>query len=261
MKSNQISIALLVLTLSASGQEKSVDGITSGKITYEEKVKLEIKLEGDAAQYSSMLPKERKTEKTLSFTSEASLFEDGVNIQDEMASDQGDAGEGVKIKVVTSGSNKIFSDLKNKTVIDQRDFMNRIFLVEKEMSALDWKVTGNQKVILGYPCMEAITQDTAGNKTIAWFAPSINVHSGPAGLGNLPGMVLEADFGDGSRTYIAKSVEPVAQADLKIQRPKEGKKVSNDEYREIVDSKMKEMGVEGGSGSGTVTHMSVTIKN
>lgn len=244
MKQTLSFLAGVILTLSVAGQENSSQEVSSGRITYEEKIKLEIRLEGDAAGMAAMLPKERRSVKLLTFNNTATLFEAGPDVDDEMATGQGEGT--VKIRMVGAGENKTFTDLKSKKVTEQRDFMNRIFLVEKKMPEDPWKMTGNQKAILGYPCMEAIKQDTAGNKTVAWFTPSINIGSGPSGLCNLPGMILEADFNDGSRTYIAKSVEPVNAASLKLQRPKDGKSVTEEEYQAIVDEKMKEMGVEPG---------------
>ncbi len=231
MKSILFSL-LVVFPAALWGQEKSPEGITSGKITYEEIAKLQIKLEGDAPQMAGMLPKERKSEKILTFTEEATLFEDGAsNVEDEMVThDDGDGG--VRIKMIVSGANKTYTDLKDKKVIDQRDFMNRLFLVEKELPEMAWKVTGNQKVILGYPCVEAVKQDTAGNKTIAWFAPSIKINGGPAGFCNLPGMILGVDINGGSRTLTAKSIEPAAPGVMKILKPKDGKKVSEKEYNQ-----------------------------
>lgn len=227
--------------------------VTSGKITFEEKVKIEIKLEGDPAMAAN-LPKERRMEKILTFTGDATLFEDGINSpEDEMSSSHGDGN--VRIRMVASGENKIFTDLRNKKIVDQRDFMNRVFLVEKEFPDTEWKTTGNQKVILGYNCMEASHIDTAGNKTIAWFTPSIAVSGGPAGICNLPGMVLEADVNNGSRLYVAKSVQPMPATDLKIQKPKEGKSVTEDEYKEIVAEKLKEMGIENGGGGNQIRVM------
>jgi GLPGLI family protein len=260
MKSILFTLFLVVFTTAVSGQEHNPAGITSGKITFEEKVKLDIKIEGEGAQMAAMLPKERKTEKILTFTEEATLFEDGNNnAEDEMAPQHSEGGA-VRIRMIVSGDNKTYTDLKNKKVIEQRDFMNRIFLVEKELPETSWKVTGNQKVILNYPCMEAVKLDTAGNKTVAWFAPSIKNSGGPAGLGNLPGMILEVDMNNGTRTLTATSIEPLVANGMKIGKPKDGKKVSEDEYKVIVAEKMKEMGIEQGE-SGGGTQMRIVIKH
>lgn len=251
---NTLLICLLSLTSVVKGQQAGNPG--SGKITYEEKVKLEIKLEGDGAQFASMLPKERKSEKILTFSPEATLFEDGNNNTDEMMATAGHPEGGVRIRMIGSTENKTYTDLKNGTVTDRRDFMNRIFLVEKAVPVTDWKITGNQKQILGYNCIEAYSTDTAGVKTSAWFTPAIPVKGGPAGLGNLPGMILEADINNGSRTYTVKNIEPIALKELKLEKPRDGKKVTDAEYRQIMADKMKEMGVEtGGESSGTNVHI------
>lgn len=246
-----------MLSVISFGQEKPAENSKSGRIYYEEKVKLDIKLEGDAAQYTEMFPKEKKSEKILSFSDEATLFEAGKDIAEDMTQVH---QEGVNIKMMISGDNKVYTDLKNQKIIDQREFMNRMFLVEKEMPVSDWKLTGNQKVIMGYPCMEATKQDTAGVKTIVWFAPSFEIKGGPAGFSNLPGMVLAVDVKDGSHTFLATSVEPVEKGALRIKKPGDGKKVTEDEYKKIVSDKMKEMGMDEGNG-GEGAHVRIIIKN
>lgn len=222
--------------------------IISGKVIYEEMVKIDIRFEGDASAMASNLPKERRMEKILTFDSDEMLFEDGAsNVEDEMAAQDGHGT--MRIRMVTSGENRTYISLKDNKIIDQRDFMNRIFLVEKEIPQSEWKFTGNQKMILGHNCFEATKTDTAGIRTIAWFAPSIKVSGGPAGLCNLPGMILEVDINNGSRVYIAKSIQSIDPKEIKILKPKEGKEVTDQEYRKIVAEKMKEMGVNEGDGN------------
>jgi GLPGLI family protein len=257
MKAKLFGLSLVMLTVVLNGQEKPAENIKSGRIYYEEKVKLDIKLEGDASQYNEMFPKERKSEKILSFSDDATLFEAGKDIAEDMTQVHED---GVNIKMIVSGDNKVYTDLKNQKIIDQREFMNRIFLVEKELPVSDWKITDNQKTILGYPCIEAIKQDTAGVKTIVWFAPSFDIKGGPAVYCNLQGMVLAVDVKDGTHTYLAKSVEAVEKGALKIKKPGDGKKVTEAEYKKIVSDKMKEMGMDEGNG-GEGAHVRIIIKN
>jgi GLPGLI family protein len=247
MKKLLLSFVIMPAALMVSGQGQPP--VSSGKITYEERVKMEIKLEGEAAQLAQNLPKERKSEKILMFAEDVILYQDGVNnAEDEMMQQHGEGQ--VRIRMVAGSENKLYADLRNNVLTEQKDFMNRMFIVEKQIPKTDWKVTGNQKKILGYDCYEAVKQDTGRNRTIVWFAPGIPVKGGPAGICNLPGMVLEADLDSGSRTYIAKSVEAVSPDVLKIQKPKEGKKVTEEEYRTIVAEKMKEMGIEEGTQGG-----------
>lgn len=251
-----MTFAALLFTLLVRGQNTAPADLKSGKIIFEEKLKIEIKLEGDAAAYADMLPKERKTEKALTFSEDASLYEVNKSVEEDMEMAQ---EEGMRIRMVVSGDNKIYTDLKNLKILEQRDFMNRMFLVEKPVPEMNWKVTGNQKIILGYPCMEAYKTDTAGVRTTVWFAPSLSIKGGPSEICNLPGMVLEADFNNGSRIYTAKSIESVPLKDLKLQRPKEGKPVSEKEFGDIVAAKMKEMGIENGQ-PGQNVQMHIMIK-
>lgn len=250
MKTLLLSISFLTAaTLNAQ------QPVTSGRITYEEKVKLNIQIDGGAPPVD--LPKERKSQKLLTFNSEAALFEEGNNnMEDEMAPP---SDGNVRIRMVYSGDSKIYTDLKNEVVTEQRDFMNRIFLVEKINTTEGWKVTGQQKDILGYKSFEAVRQDTTGNRTVVWFTPSIPVKAGPAGLGNLPGMVLEADYNSGSRVFTAKNIETAVPEAEKIAKPKDGKKVTEAEYKAIVAEKMKEMGIEHGGEGGN--QMRVVIRH
>jgi GLPGLI family protein len=256
MKSILCSLTIGIFSFTAFGQESSPEGPISGKITYEETVKLQIRIEGDAPLMADRLPKERKSEKVLTFTSNATLFEDGNNnVEEEMVNHDGAEG-GMRIRMVGAGSNKTYTDLKNKVVIEQRDFMNRLFLVEKEIPETSWKITGNQKVILGYPCSEAVKVDSAGLKTVVWFSPSIKISGGPAGFYSLPGMILEVNVNGGSRILTAKSIENISAHDLKLEKPREGKKVTEEEFRKIVSDKMKEMGMEqGAEGGGDQIHI------
>lgn len=140
---------------------------------------------------------------------------------------------------------QLYLDLKNQKVIEQRDFMSRMFLIVSEADTLPWKLTGNRREILGTPCFEAVYQkDTI--KTIAWFAPSIPVPAGPGRYNGLPGLILEVNVGDGKRILSAVSVTPGEVASL-ITRPSKGKKVTREEFDKIVEEKTGEMQGEGGA--------------
>ncbi len=249
------SIALMGMA-SLFGQEESATGQPSGKITYEEKVKIEISLEGDAAAFSEMLPKERTSVKELLYRDGLTLFRESRSTGENITMEH---SEGVRIRMVGSGENVIFTDVANGIITEKRDFMNRIFIVERERPARKWKMTGNSKELLGYRCMEAVSSDTSGVMTRAWFAPEFGAKGGPGLFSDLPGMVLEAEINDGKWTFIAKSVEPLSKEEMKLEKPADGKKVTEEEYNAIVEEKMKEMGVEGGSG-GNGTHMRIVIK-
>ena len=224
--------------------------ITSGVVNYSETVKMNIKLEGESSQFAAMLPKERTSQKILYFSPDASLYQLNTEKQEDETISQDIGGASIMVKMVQP-DNKFYADLKGKKTIKQRDFMTRIFLIEQEMKSEGWKLTGNQKSILDYPCQEAVKMEDT-TKIIAWFTPAIPVASGPGKYIDLPGLVLAVDVNNGERMITATSVdlEPVDKAILK--KPKKGKKVSQNEFDKIVEEKNKEMEEQYGSSGGGV---------
>ncbi len=254
MKTLETLVTLLAFIVSSGFNIANGQRIQSGRIIYEEKVKLEIELEGDAAEFASMLPTERTSQKVLYFNDEEVLYENVDNA--ETSSDHEMEANGMMLQVqVVEPDNKTYTNLKNNKQIEQREFMTRMFLIEKELTVLDWRITENQKKILDFQCMEAVYETNEGDKITAWFTPEIPIPGGPDTLLNLPGMVLAADFNDGKKTIAALSVnsEPVDKKVLA--KPKKGKKVSDKEFHKIVEEKMKEMGME--QNEGGVVHQAI----
>lgn len=248
-------MALMCLAF-AYGQEKITAEQPSGKIVFEEKVKIEISIEGEDAALAELLPKERTSVKELLYRDGFTLFRESRSTGDNVTMEH---SEGVRIRMVGAGDNIIFTDVANGIITEKRDFMNRIFIVERERPSRKWKMTGNSKELLGYKCMEAVSTDTSGVMTRVWFAPEFGAKGGPGLYSDLPGMVLETEINDGKRTFVAKSVEPLSKEEMKLEKPADGKKVTEEEYEAIVAEKMKEMGIEGGN-SGGGTQMRIVIK-
>lgn len=247
MKKNLITLFLAFTALVVAAQ--------SGRVTYSETIKLNIKLEGEQSeQFANLLPKENVSQKMLTFTPEAALFE-AVAKEDDAPQEMAEGGVFVSFK---QSDDKVFFDIKEQKRIEQRDFMGRLFLIESQADTLQWKMTGNNKTIAGYNCMEATTE-LKENKIVAWFAPEIPVSTGPGTLHGLPGLILGVDVNQGERVTLATKVELAEVDGASLARPRKGKKVTRAEYEKIVDEKNKEMGIEPGkSGSGTVRMKIIT---
>lgn len=239
MKKLIFIIFSLALTIGVTAQ--------SGKITYKETMKLNIKLDdAQGGQLADMLPRENVSEKILLFTPTATFYEQKEKNEEQMVTENN--GIATSINIVQP-DNKVYYDLKNQKKTEQRDFLGRNFLIESEPDTLNWKITGKQKTIAGRNCMEATTQYKE-NKISAWFTPEIPVSSGPGNLHGLPGMILHADINDGQQIITATqiSLEPI---DAKgIAKPQKGKKVTKAEFEKIVEEKNKELG--NGSGGNAV---------
>lgn len=246
MKQVLLLFVTVILSIYIHAQEN-----TTGTIIYEQLVKLEIKLEGDAAQFAEMMPKERKSNKVLYFNSKASLFINGETGEDEPTA-MSSAHGNVMIKM-QEPDNKVYTELVSKKQLEQKEFMTRIFLIEGEVSQ-QWKLTGNQKMILDFPCQEAVTEFDSV-KTIVWFTPVIPVSVGPANYGGLPGAILSVETEEDKKTITATSVDFSELEKEVLAKPKKGKKVTREEYNKIVEEKMKEMGAEHGEGKQVIIRM------
>ncbi len=242
----------LLFTLSAICLLTAANAQThNAKVIYEERIALKLELEGEAAQFAAMLPKEQKATKALHFTDEGSIFLTEKKPEATEMSHTSDDGGEIKIKM-NRPEEITYCDIKNNRKIEQKEFMSRKFIIESEIDPLTWKLTGNQKMLLGFPCQEAVREDSA-KKTVAWFTPAIPVSVGPSGFEGLPGLVLAVDVNGGEYTLNALSVEK-GQADTKlVVKPTDGKKMNKAAYKKMVDEKTAEMRQQmGGSGKGNV---------
>ncbi len=252
MKRTLLSLFVIALSIGLFAQN-SETSLKEGKVVYEEYQKLELHIEGIPAEFLDKMPKERRSKKELIFTEDLSLYQNAE--KDDNEEDIVMHGGGAMIQMKTSEpDNKLFYDANKSATIEQREFMTRVFLIEGEIKKGEWKMTGEQKTILDYECMQAVKENEEGEKTTAWYCPSIPVSSGPSSYLGLPGLVLQVDQKDGDHTLTAQSVEFSAVNKSLLKKPKKGKKVSREEFDTIVKEKMEEMGAEGG-GSGGAVHM------
>ncbi|MCP4314426.1 MAG: GLPGLI family protein [Bacteroidetes bacterium] len=254
MKKAIFFYTLLILCSTVSAQQTNNGFLLSGSVIYEQIVKLNIQLDGDVALMAGNIPNEQKSEKILHFTENEALFENysGKEAEEVSMADE----SGVMIRMYEP-DNKTYMDLKEKKVIEQQDFMSRVFLIESEMGDEKWKLTGSQKTILEFACHEAVL-DSKEEVVHAWFTSEIPVAVGPGHYNNLPGLVLALEMDEGDVLIRATDVELKPVSKSLLQKPGKGKKVTREEFEAIRDEKLKEMGVETGGEGGS--HATVVIK-
>jgi GLPGLI family protein len=221
---------------------------TSGIITYQETVKMQINVEGMTEEVRKMIPSEQKFSKMLIFNENAALYKD-VEQNEESNDVQGTAAGGAEIHFkMARPMSRYYFDMENGKTIDNFEFFGRTFLIEEEMGLKKWKLTGDQKELLGYKCQKAVLQDTL-RKVEAWFTPQIPVAVGPGEFADLPGMVLEVSVGgQRARSVVATKVELKTPEKDALEKPTKGKSVTREEFNKIRDEKMKEMNAQGGNG-------------
>lgn len=239
MKHIVILMFLSVWAIAASGQ-------TEGKIVYEEKMDMHRRIPAERAEMKEFIPQFRTTKFDLFYTQEASKYKASpANADEEVVHNQGGAQMRMRMQ---APQREIYKNLSEDKMVDEREFMTKMFLIKGVAAPQKWKITDGQMQVLNYNCLKATYQDSA-TTYVAWFTPQLQVSNGPDEFGGLPGMILKMDINDGERTITAMEIveEPVDKELL--QEPTKGKEVTREEFRAIVAEKMKEMeAMHGGGG-------------
>lgn len=220
-----------------------------GSIAYDRVIKFEINLPPEMESMRDQIPTENKTNMMLHFNEMESVW--------KAAEEQDDAGErsfgggGMMIRMQRAQEQNVtYINHDEGRIMDRRDFMGRTFLIEDDVPLLSWKLTGEQSEFKGYLVQKA----TAMRDTVAveaWFSPQIPVAVGPERFNGLPGAILVLTLDEGKTTYTATEITLADLAEGTIEAPKDGKKVTQEEFDAIVEEKRKEMEAQfGGRGNG-----------
>jgi GLPGLI family protein len=243
---------------------------TSGKITYERVVQMQVRL-NDAhmnEEMQNMLPKTRKDNFELIFGDNQSLWKQQ---EKEMEDANTISDGGMQIRVTGGGSDDVlYNNFTSRTKTEQREFFDKKFIIDDSIRSLKWKMTGETKMILGHNCMKATASQISRRNqmsmengkmerkeiedtsvVIAWFATDIPVQAGPAEYqGQLPGAILEMDVANGRQTF--KAINISTKADLaQIKAPTGKKRYTTEEYQ-IERNKMMDQMQKNGGGGGRV---------
>lgn len=257
MKKNRTLLFILILPALLVAQNNE------GLIVFSQTINLHKNLPNE--QMKQYVPEFQTYESELFFKPTTTLYKPKKSEQTQEVQAGGDMGGGMRMMMSRRRDNTIvYRDLANNTQVEASVFMDKEFLIEGVDAAntTNWKVSGKQKMVAGYPCLSATRSDSVmgrARELTAWFTPAIPVQSGPQSFGGLPGMILEIDMNQGQSIITAKTVEFKKLEDGLLVQPEKGKKVTREEYRKIVDEKMKEMremnrgGMPGGPGMRTGT--------
>ncbi|MFQ5448972.1 MAG: GLPGLI family protein [Saprospiraceae bacterium] len=220
-------------------------------MTYIETVQLNIELPEGQEDMMVNMPKSQSFHKTLFFNESEAVYKDTPESEDEGDVSMSHESEGMSFQIkMVRPENTFYTNLGHGNTINAREFFGRKFLVSGETAKMQWKLTGEQKKLLGYICQKATFQDEDRN-VVAWFTPQIQVPAGPDSYGGLPGLILEVNINDGDRVVLASNIELKKLDKGTIEKPTKGKKVTQEEFDKIEAEKMKEMEEEmGGSGHG-----------
>ena len=227
-----------------------------GRIVYERTIQLPARIFSSDPGLATQLPKTRTDQFELLFGNNQSLWQYLPSASNE---DPGTfSGGGVIVRF--GGMNEIiFADFDKGTRTDQREIMDRSFVVSDSLRKGEWKLTEETKTILNYPVRKAVGQristrmqmsmengemkrqsvaDTAVVE--AWFTTDIPLPVGPETPGQLPGAILELDVDKGQTVYRALEISPKVSLG-KIKEPRDGKKLTAAEFVKEREKLMEEM--------------------
>lgn len=217
----------------------------------------------------------------LNFDKHASTYKEEEKL--ETPGQQGGGG----FRMMTSfmgGGGTIYKNVKTKSLVIDKEFMSKEFLVKDSLPTLNWKMEQETRIIGGYNCFKATAikpasktdfrnfrpkkEDDNKDKTedkdkktnfldnvelpkeitiTAWYTPEIPINQGPEGYWGLPGLILEVN--DGKTIILCSKVILNPKDKVEIKAPTKGKEVSQAAYDQIVVDKMKEMQeMNGGQG-------------
>lgn len=237
MKKIFLAISIL-FTISAWSQKE-------GEVVYTTKVNLHAMIPDDsenAEMIKSMMPEFQETKSTLLFTDTETFYGNGGETIEKESESLDDEGNGLQVKIsMEEPEEKIYTDVEKGLVVEQRELMDKTFLIKDTIDQTAWKITGEQKEVSGLSCMKATMTDEDGELIEAWFTPQIPVSSGPAGFGGLPGLIVYISMNDGNITLTATNIIPREIKKGEIVAPKKGKTVTREKFAKLEQKKMEQM--------------------
>jgi len=222
---------------------------TQGVITYEVKVDMHRRIPKERENMKAMIPQFRTEKQQLFFNSNESLYK---KLQEDSEEDMssGTSGGGGMRMVIAAPKVEIFLSNSDQIRYVLQEFMGKEYLITDTLKVSPWKFGTEIKVIQGYECKQAYyTDETRPDQKVeitAWYTDKIRPFLGPERFQSLPGTILAVDVNNGERVLLAQSIEfrPLKKNELK--KPSSGTKVTQAEFRAMVDEQMKKMG--GGNG-------------
>jgi len=210
-------------------------------------------------------------EYTLTFNREASIYKEEEVLEASTGSGRGFGGFASSF----TGGPK-YKNVKTKELLQDQEFFGKQFLIKDDLASLEWTMSGESKQIGNYTVFKATAvkpltgfdfssfrpggrgNDAEKKKedeeskepkmvnVVAWYTMQIPVNQGPDDYWGLPGLILEVSAGN--TTILCTKVVMNPKEKDKIDKPKKGEVVTQQEYTEITTKKMQELRENRGRG-------------
>ncbi len=144
----------------------------------------------------------------------------------------------------TENPDVYYTSLEDSMVTDQRQIMDRTFIMEDKWLKPDWEVPDNQRANMAYtlPSKVAYAVSEQGDTLTAYFTETIPLGVGPQGYGGLPGAIVYLKVqNEGTFTeYTMKTMQP-NPAELSLDKPVEGDKISREKFEKVAAKRREVM--------------------
>lgn len=252
----KLFIACILLSLCLSPAVAQLKGIA----TYKSDSKIELNFQSsdkmpnaNSEEMEKALRKAMQKDYELRFNQKESTWKEVESLggAPEVASG------GMRIAIRESNG-ILYKNLLKKQSLEESDVFGKEFLVEGALPKYEWKLHNEYKNIGSYKCQKATFTEIRERKTLmfgeegneektvtdtlnytAWYTPDVPVSHGPNEYWGLPGLILEVTNGRTSLICSKLVLNPKEQ--VIIEKPEKGKKISQEEFAEIRDKKIKEM--------------------
>lgn len=242
----------------------------TGVITYESRVNMHRNIPADRQEMKAMVPEFRITKFSLSYNEEESLYKSIIEDEDEQFSS---GGVRMTIRIPKT---EMYTNSSTTAVLSVQELMGKKYLIQDSVKVSPWKFGTETKEILGYTCHMAYftreedapmmrmsvsshqgsasassgtTPPAPEKRTVevtAWYTDQIRPSLGPERYNSLPGTVLAIDINNGERVLVARNIEKRELKKNELYVPDSGTKVTQEEYRKIMQDQMEKMRANGG---------------
>ena len=143
---------------------------------------------------------------------------------------------------ILAGSEKKFYTNNNLMIYQNNTLdcflLGECFLIENKIPK--WELKNEAKKIQGFECYRAVIKNPINNKISVevWYTPEIPYQYGVMNYFGLPGVILEINRNTFSMTAIKIELNPLEK--IKIEEPKNAKKITEKEFKELTKKAMPE---------------------
>lgn len=234
----------------------------TGAILYEQKINMHRNIPAGREAMKAMIPEFRTTKQQLFFNDSESLYKTVIEDEEEQFP-TGGGGMRMTFRMPTT---ELYMQSAGK-IVSRQEFMGKYYLIGDSVQMSPWKFGDQVKTIAGYECrmayftridtVQAMVMGGPGapeakrepqvrtTEITAWYTDKIRPFLGPERYNTLPGAVLAIDINNGERVIVAKTVELRELKKNELKEPTSGTKVTQAEFRKLMEEQMKQMGGRG----------------